>query len=135
MTLKRVLVQKLVFPLSNFQALLVRSIVIEFFKYFVTLVGSSNRLVFDSDTIEFTLIDQFDVLVVSNHSFSTQLKLVPGFLFNHSSISIVVLPLETNFLLLLSQLGISLLLVLLLLLDFLVSLNELLLSNLLLSGL
>ena len=135
MTLKRVLVQKLVFPLSDFQALLVRSIVIEFFKYFVTLVGSSNRLVFDSDTIEFTLIDQFDVLVVSNHSFSTQLKLVPSFLFNHSSIGIVVLPLETNFLFLLSQLGISLLLVLLLLLDFLVSLNELLFSNLLLSGL
>lgn len=122
--------QHFVFFLAYCQALLVRLVVLELVHYFGTLIECTDRLVLYRDAVRLALIDQLIVLFVAYLSLSTRLKLFPGLLLNHGRICVHVLTLEADFLELLGEALVGLLLVHLLLLDLIVGFDQALLTHL-----
>ena len=130
MALEGIFVQHFVFFLAYCQALLIRLVVLELVHYFSTLIECTNRLVLHGDAVRLALVDQLLVLFVTDLSFGTRLELLPGLLLNHGRICVHVLTLKADFLELLGEALVGLLLVLLLLLDLIVGFDKALLTHL-----
>ena len=120
----------LIFLLSNRQLLFVALVDHQLLHHLVLLIGGSNSLVLDGNSVQLALVNQPIVLVVPNLPFSTSFKLLPSLLLHHGRVGIHVLSLEADLLQLLSESLILSLLVLLLLIDLLVGLDETLLPYL-----
>ena len=121
--------QHFVLLLSDRESLLVRLVVLELSGDVVPFICGSYSLIFNSYAVEFALIDETLVLVVPDLALGTGFKLFPGFLLNHGSIGVHVLPLKRDLLELLCKPVIFILLILLLLLDLLIGFHKSLLSN------
>lgn len=129
MRLERILVQHLVLVFSDGESLLVALIIVKLLKDFVFLIFCADLLVLDEDAIDLALVYESNVLLVPYLPLSPSFQLLPSLLLNHGCICIHVLPLESDFLELLGESLILILLILLLLADLLIGIPEALLSN------
>ena len=119
----------LIFLLANCKALLVAFVVLQLLNDLILFVLSTHILVLDHYPVEFALVNEAVVLAVSDLTLGTCFQLLPGLLFNHGSVGVHVLALQTYFLELLSESSIFSCLVLLFLVYFFISLYESLVSN------
>ena len=124
LVLEGVLVEDLVFALPRAQPVLVASIILELAHDRGLGVIGSNALILDMDLVNPALLDQSSVLLVAQHALLTSLKLLPGLLFDHGSVSVQVLSLQAYLLELLSESSLLFSFLLLLGLDLSVHLQE-----------
>ena len=129
MRLERIFVEHFVFLLSYCEPLLVALVVLELFGDFVFLIICAHILIFDQDAVCFALVDESVVLQVSYLSFGTCLQLFPCLLLDHGGVGVIVLALQADLFKLLRKSCILLGLVSLLLVDFLVSFNQALITH------
>jgi len=121
--------QHFVFLLTNCSSILEWFINLKFSNYFVLFIVGPNSHILYTDTIELRLINKSFILFVSDLSFSTCFKLFPGLLFNHSSVSIHVLSVESDLLQFLGESFILSFLVKFLFIYLLISFNQSLFSH------
>lgn len=73
------------------------SVLLQFFYNLGFGIRSPDRLILDFDVVDFALVYQFLVLIVSDLSLCACFKLLPSFFLYHSSVGIEILSLEFNF--------------------------------------
>ena len=93
LVLEGVLVEDLIFSLSCAQPVLVTSIILKLVHDRGLGIIGSHSLILDMDLIDPALLDQSPILFVAQHALLAGLKLLPGLLLDHGSVSVQVLSL------------------------------------------
>lgn len=96
LVLERLFVEDLVVLLLSNESIGVATVIGDLLQHVVLLVRGSDKLVRDFYFVQAALVDQFNVLRISNHSLLACFKALPLFVFNHSGVGVHVLPLKLN---------------------------------------
>jgi len=113
-----------IFSLAGVESVCVPSVIIEFLKDRCLGILCSYCLVFDLDLIGTTLLNESFVLIVANLTLLAGFELLPSLLFDHCSIGIQVLSLQSDLLELLGETGLFLSFLFLFRLDLAVHFKE-----------